>query len=676
MNFRPTERMVPLVLLLSVFAAFGLLIPWLGLYWDDWPVVYMHKTLGVGGFWDFYQYDRPFSAWTYIVFSPLLGDRPWIWQVFTLLLRWMTAVFVWLSLRIIWPRRTQQTFWVSLLFAVIPIFVLQYVSIAYSQHWICYLFYFASVYLMLKSLDGKRYSSWLMLLSVLFSAVQILTMEYFLGLELLRLVFLWMYLNTHQPDLKPVDVIKKLFRTFWAYMLILIVYVVWRVFFLEIPGGDPNQLVFPSALLKSPLQALLDLVQMALQDVAFLFTNWISAFTPANLDLHRPFSLAVLMAALAFGAGIWFFLSQFSSSYKEEKMHDHWLRYAFALGIIAILLGMLPVWMIGRQASVGPIGNRFSLAALFGVCVVIVGLLEWLSPRIKVKNVLISVLLVLAIHTNLFHAKDFQLSWEKQRSFYWQLFWRAPYIQPGTAFISDGEIFPFVGLYSTSMGISLLYPPVDVPQNVPYWFFSYWREIYRHPDEVRKGTLLEDGLRNYAFSGNSHDALIVYFAPENNMCLQILSMRDAEKPYVPDSSRGLLSVSNLSRISREPPSDGYLPPEDIFGAEPNRNWCYFYQKAELAYQYEEWDDVIQFMEDAKEAGVRPSDMQEYLPLLGAYLYSDDFESALKHSVRMHTLSDKIDDSVCATWEDEKIDKSLPGYEIEYNELREQIQCYD
>jgi heme/copper-type cytochrome/quinol oxidase subunit 4 len=88
------------------------------------------------------------------------------------------------------------------------------------------------------------------------------------------------------------------------------------------------------------------------------------------------------------------------------------------LGVLAIILGTLPVWMIDRQVSVGPLGSRFGLAAIFGVVIFWVGFLEWLSPKSKVKVTIIGVLIAVAIHANLHIAKAYQQSWEKQRTFY------------------------------------------------------------------------------------------------------------------------------------------------------------------------------------------------------------------------------------------------------------------
>ena len=93
------DKVVPVIFLLLVIASFGLLIPKLGFYWDDWPVIFMTQNQGNAGFWAFYQYDRPFSAWTYILAAPILGTRPIGWHIFSLILRWLTVVFAWLALQ-------------------------------------------------------------------------------------------------------------------------------------------------------------------------------------------------------------------------------------------------------------------------------------------------------------------------------------------------------------------------------------------------------------------------------------------------------------------------------------------------------------------------------------------------------------------------------------------------
>jgi hypothetical protein len=501
-----------------------------------------------------------------------------------------------------------------------------------------------------------------------------LTMEYFLGLELLRPVFLWLYYQEREPGLDIRQTFQRVIGAVWIYVTLLLGYVLWRMFFLRLAGSDPNRPVFLETLFSAPLQALIDLSQKAVQDFLYLVLSWFASVKPGDIDLHRPFSLVALaiaiFAAVVFGA--------VASRYRfmdENTNEDAWHVRAMSFGLLAILLGTLPVWLIDRQVSVGPLGSRFSLAALFGISLVFIGFLEWLSPRNTAKLTVICLLIGIAIHTNLYTAKAYQQSWEKQRTFYWQLFWRAPHIQPGTAFIANGEIFSYVGLYSTSMGISLLYPPVEQPKDVPYWFFSYWERLYRFPNEIVAGTLLEDDLRNYRFQGDSKDAILLDFSPELKRCLQIISLRDEDQPDLPDSMRRLLSVSNLSQIERET-LDGWTPPSSIFGAEPDHTWCYYYEKAELAYQYEDWPEIIRLMNEARAQELTASDMREYLPLLEAYLQTGEIEPARTLSLRMVRLSKNIDDRVCTRWVDASQASTDSALDSAFEQLREKVNCFD
>ena len=668
------DRAIPLVLLFITVIAFGLLIPWLGFYWDDWPVIYLTQTQGTSGFWEFYQYDRPFSAWTYILFAPLLETTPFAWHVFTLLLRWLTAVFLWASLRQIWPNKSHQVFWVALLFAVSPIFTQQSVAVAYSQHWLSYLLFFCSIYLMLRAVGDSRNFYVFTVLAVIASLVQMLTMEYFLGLELLRPVILWLYFWERESDGSAGLVFRRVLASGWIYAVVLLVYVIWRLLFLRLADADPNRPVLFDNWASTPLEALLDLSQKALQDFVYLVTAWFVALRPAEIDLQRPFSLAALAIAVIAAVLFTMVLSRYKPM-TEEPSENRWHVHAIILGVMAIILGTLPVWMIDRQVSVGPLGSRFSLAALFGLSLLFVGFLEWLSPRRTAKLTVVCLLIGVAIHANLHTAKAYQQSWEKQRAFYWQLFWRAPHVQPGTAFISNEEIFSYVGLYSTSMGISLLYPSVEQPENMPYWFFAYWERLYKFPNELVQGTLLEEGLRNHSFHGVSTDAVLLDFSPELNRCLHLLSRRDEADPDLPESMRSLLSISNLTRIAWQP-MEQWEPPASIFGPEPEHTWCYYFEKAELAYQYGDWEEVIRVMNEAKDQGFAPTEMKEYLPLLDAYLNTGQLEPARALSLQIARLSNNIDDRVCEAWLDASEAKAGPEFDSVFEDVRDKSGCFD
>jgi len=665
------ERVVPPALLFVTFVSFGLLIPWQGFYWDDWPVIYLTQTQGVSGFWDFYQYDRPFSAWTYILLTPILGVNPLGWHIFVLCLRWLSAVFLWMCLRTIWQKKADQVFWITLLFAVCPIFFQQQVAAAYSQHWICYLLYFISIYCMLKAQEDTKRFYYYTLLSFSLALVHLFTLEYFVGLELLKLVVLWMYFREREPQSSAKDILWLTTKTYSIYFAALFIYLAWRLFFLDLPGGETNDPVLLSQFVRAPIQTMIGLVERAFQDVFYLLTSWIVYVNPLDIDLDRPFSLAVLAVIFitAFVSG--FILNRYQPV-ANNNQDDFWSLRVILLGVLAVLLGLLPVWMIGRQVTLG--GDRFSFAAMFGICMILVGILDWLSSRRGAKIIVVAVLLAMAIHTNLYIAKAYQLSWEKQRDFYWQLFWRAPHIQPGTPMISDGEFFSFVGLYSTSVGISLLYPPVDSPQNLSYWFFNYYEGINKILDEVVVGTTLDYSLRNYSFYGDSRNSLLLSFAPEDNQCLQIFSASDVGIKKIPAPFQNILTVSNLDRIHQEPVDPDWTPPRNIFGAEPDRQWCFYYQKADLARQNENWETVVRFLEEAQTQGYSPGDEGEYLLFIDAYMKLGRFDKAYELTVQVNSSSRRNNDRLCALWAGNSVLQQASGFDSFYNQAKSELSC--
>ena len=51
------DFLVPAVLLVLCVLAYGLLIPTLGYYWDDWPYAWINHMFGPGGYPEFVALD-------------------------------------------------------------------------------------------------------------------------------------------------------------------------------------------------------------------------------------------------------------------------------------------------------------------------------------------------------------------------------------------------------------------------------------------------------------------------------------------------------------------------------------------------------------------------------------------------------------------------------------------
>ena len=144
-----------------------------------------------------------------------------------------------------------------------------------------------------------------------------------------------------------------------------------------------------------------------------------------------------------------------------------------------------------------------------------------------------------------------------------------PAIKPDTAIISDGELFPFVGLYSTSTGLNLLYPQPEGRDSMAYWFYSMGRGLFRQVPELLAGKKLKTSFRTFNFNGSSKDSLVIYYEPAEGRCLWVLSPEDQELRDLPELTLSILPVSNLDRIEPESSSPGYPAHSGIWpGAGP------------------------------------------------------------------------------------------------------------
>jgi len=636
----------PLLFLVVLTFAFGLLLPKLGFYWDDWPPILIEKMQDTRIFWEFYEYDRPFSAWTYVVLFPLLGTKALTWQIFTLGIRWLTTVFVWLSLREIWPTHGKQAIWAAILFALYPSFDQQAISVAFSQHWICYLFYVASVWAMVKAVRTKKFAY--AALSYFLAVIQLWTMEYFATLELLRPFIL--LLLTGESEAHWRQRLGFIAKRWWPYLGIFSVFVFWRMFLLEFPGEDPNPIVIFAQLREDPVTALWQFFELSFQDtIHTLFGVWNQTIEGRAIELDSPFFRFVIGISFLSAGITWYTLSSLRGEENgaNSKPGIQWGYQAMALGLIALFLGALPAWMAGRESTASFFSSRFSLASMFGASLFIIGLLEWITPRLFVKITLVSIMI--AVSTN-YHVRTNALyrdAWNWQKEFYWQLHWRAPYIEPDTPLISDNEVLLYAGGYATAMGINLTYHEGQKPEDLAYWFLVLDDRLEGQMFRFRNRDTLEGKLRNLSFTGESEDSLVINYNGQS--CLHVLAEGRPENILLPDSLQQIIPVSDLNRI--HPETERPPPDPDIFGPEPEHTWCYYYEKAELARQVKDWERTAQLGDEVIDAGYSPFDPIEWFVFIEGYVLTGNVDRAASLTQEAFETRNDYGLALCELWMD-------------------------
>src|SRR5512133_2105798 len=100
--FRFNSLTFPLFLLALCLAAYAPLLSKVGFYWDDFPMNWIATTMGRQGLARYFSTNRPVWGLVYQVTTQLLGSRPLTWQIFGILMRWVTGLALWTLLRLVW----------------------------------------------------------------------------------------------------------------------------------------------------------------------------------------------------------------------------------------------------------------------------------------------------------------------------------------------------------------------------------------------------------------------------------------------------------------------------------------------------------------------------------------------------------------------------------------------
>jgi hypothetical protein len=637
-NFTP-----PIVLVGVAVLAFGLLLPKLGFYWDDWPVVFLGKTHG--DFWQYYRSDRPFMAWPDLAFLFVAGENPLRWQVSSLLTRISTILGFWWVLNLLWPKAKPQVFSAALLFSIYPVFLSQSMAITYKTHFTCLCIYLLSVALMLLALRKPRYFILFMILALVADAVQLVTLEYFWGLELLRPVLLWIVIA--EKDEARKQVLKKAVLNWLPYLFLFCGVVVWRFFILNL-AEDRNAPTLLFSFFQTPVSSTIYLfLQMLRDSIYLLISNWLGVFQVQTLDASTPMNLLSWGLALFVVVVFYFYLSfVYRKGDENQQVTPSWSRQAMAVGFFALLVGMIPIWVTNRQVSIGMYSDRLAIPAMVGASIFISGLLFSFLPKWSHRALIFATLVGLSVGFHARIANEYRWDWTAQQRFFWQLYWRAPAIKPDTSILSEGGLFHYVTRYSLATAINALYPVPRGTTDVPYWVFELDDTDVTN---LGKGAVLNAALRTLTYSASVGNSLVILYDKTQNSCLWILSATDIYYQSLPLHTQDALPLSNLNQILPTS-NDSTFPDKNIFGPEPAHTWCYYFEKADLARQLGDWETVVSLGDKAISDGLSPHNQYEWIPFIEGYIHTRNWDKA--HSLTTTDINNQDMGNraaICAVW---------------------------
>lgn len=640
----------PLALLGICFLAFGLQIGELGFYQDDWQEVWYGRSFGVSFFRHFFANERPFNAFVHMLTNTIAGDRPLNWHLLILGARWLSALALWWALRVLWPERPRQPAWISLLYAVYPLFREQAVAVTYAPFFLLLASHFVSEAAMLKAMrDPRRRWAWV-LLSLLTAAPPLLSLEHFFPLELLRPVFLWIVASEGRPPFG-----RRLRRTLLAWLPFLagaLAFLYWRLVIFQFPTYQPQ---LTAALRANFGPALVELVQTILED-SFEVTvfAWVQtlefarSIAPQFLSRLKYWALILSAAALT---AIYLYRLEFRRKGENgEESRTGWSLQAIAIGLYGLLIMGWPAWYTQLKIGLEISAERFTLVYMPVMSILVVGLIELLIRTRLQKVVLLGVLVGLAVGLHFDTARGFVQVTREHEIFFRQLAWRIPSLEPNTLFLSNPFPSDYSGSSQFTSALNWVYDEQPELSHLDYMWFYIPERLGGDLPTLEPGTPVVKGYRAIDYTGSTDEALAIFYEPPG--CLLVIDPQiHGRLNRLPDYLRQAARISHPERIQAGG-SFARQTVESFFGPGSSRSWCEYFEKADLARQQGEWDEVVRLGKQAQKEGLRPASKQdwEYFPFIEGYAHLGDWQAALELSRKAARGMPAANPAQCALWE--------------------------
>ena len=427
-----------LLILLTTVITYGISIPQLGYYHDDWFVLWSGQMRGAESLIPLFSTDRPFMGVIYSVLYRFLGDSIVDWHLYALLWRFIGALAFFWILRLLWPNQKYLTTLMTVLFIIYPGFLSQPNANTKQNHLYGFGTALLSMALMLQAMKTSKLGWKIVcsLFSIVLTANYLFIYEYMIGFEGTRLILLG-YVLFQQGFREFRSLAKEILKRICPYWIVTAGFLYWRVFIFESSRNatDASQLAgsYLSNLRYMSIRLILETAKDFLDSTFFAwFVQPYQLFSAAQYsDLGRAVIIAAIVVGLVF-LYTFHFLKWWGANGEADT--PRLTKDFLWMGALVIVFAVVPVIFSDRQLELYDSYKSYGLHPIPGVMLFVAGMVLMLQPRFR--RLILLGLIGISVTTQILNADNWARYWDYQRGMWWQLTWRAPDIQDDTLVMS------------------------------------------------------------------------------------------------------------------------------------------------------------------------------------------------------------------------------------------------
>ena len=595
---------------------------------DDWYLVFGGETFGASRFLEIFSTDRPFRGYLQSILFNLFELNINLYFILALLIRLLGAIGLHWTLSSIWKNSQTLITLISAIFLVFPGFLEQPHVFDYQAHQFAMTLMIFSIAFSIKSVSGSKIWQKITfyLLSSLFAILSYLLMEYYIGMESYRFLFIG-YLLWILKDDKIHSKFRRIILNLTPLAIPPLLYLRWRIFIFEGVRPATNIDLLIANFSDSTLISLVNIFKrwfIDIGDVSFgAFVNPIYQLVPKLGG--RDFLTAVLLAL--FAVLIMFLFLKISKNLKNEQVsrvvitQDETKNIVVLsfLGLTGAIICLLPINIAGRDVSY-ILFNRFSFPSALGISIFFVGISSVIISR-KIGYTIIAILLFSSVFTQYANNSRFADDWIETQNFWQNFIWRAPGLMDGTT---------LTGFYQGTIqeGYSIW-----APTNLIYRFgqdqILISAEVLNKDVEknIELNLPYKKNHRSFEFQ-HDYNKTLVFSKPTENSCLRLIDHNQIEISLYDDVLIQL--VAPFSKVEMVVPNDqiNYEGFKKIFDQNlVEDSWCYYYETASLARQFQNWTEIVDIASNIEKSQLHPFDSLEWMPFIQAYVYQAQYEKA-------------------------------------------------